>query len=648
MNKTLLSAILLALSSPSFAMSTAFTYQGTLEEFGLPANGRYDFQFELLDQQAIVLEDVAVSNGVFTVELDFGSAINVSDYQLAIGVRPGNATGAFNLLAPNTPIRPVPQAQVAAFAGEAVTVSANAVDAASIANGSVGAADINSSEVQRRIGASCKQNEAIRAVAADGSVSCQAMGGSAKAVTSIDTGSGLTGGPITGSGTIAIAGNGVTSGHIQDGTVGVFDIDVNEVQRRVVGNCPVGSAIRSIANDGSSACTPVANFGWSLTGNSGTNPSNQFLGTTDAQPLTLRAFNTQVMRLETKSSPSFSNSTANLVAGSASNAANAAARGVTVLGGGGAPTSEGFTFFNEPNAAYDNFSTVLGGLGNRAGSGDAVTTNGAYASVIGGHGNIASAEAAMVLGGSDNDAIAPYGLVLGGQNGTSNGNRSVVLGGYDNTTFGNYSATVGGMENCAGGQSSFAGGQKAKVRPGNTATLIGACTGVSTSGDANGDEGSFVWADASTSNAFTSTGPNKFEVRAAGGVRLLSNAAATAGVSLAPGSGSWSSVSDRAMKAEIESVDAGAVLAQVAALPIYTWRYKTQAQGIRHMGPMAQDFHAAFQLNGEDNRTISTVDPDGVALAAIQGLNEKLERENHELRARLSAIEALLGSARSR
>jgi hypothetical protein len=57
---------------------------------------------------------------------------------------------------------------------------------------------------------------------------------------------------------------------------------------------------------------------------------------------------------------------------------------------------------------------------------------------------------------------------------------------------------------------------------------------------------------------------------------------------------------------------------------------------------MAQDFHAAFALNGEDDRSIATVDPDGVALAAIQGLNAKLERENAELRARLDAIEAML------
>ena len=65
------------------------------------------------------------------------------------------------------------------------------------------------------------------------------------------------------------------------------------------------------------------------------------------------------------------------------------------------------------------------------------------------------------------------------------------------------------------------------------------------------------------------------------------------------------------------------MLKRVVALPMSTWRYKHQAENVRHMGPIAQDFFEAFQL-GEDERRISTVDADGVAFAAIQGLNAKL------------------------
>lgn len=70
-------------------------------------------------------------------------------------------------------------------------------------------------------------------------------------------------------------------------------------------------------------------------------------------------------------------------------------------------------------------------------------------------------------------------------------------------------------------------------------------------------------------------------------------------------------------------------------MPIQRWNMKTQDPSIRHIGPMAQDFHAAFGL-GESDRRINTVDADGVALAAIQGLNQKLEGKQ----ARIEALEA--------
>src|SRR5207253_10920040 len=81
---------------------------------------------------------------------------------------------------------------------------------------------------------------------------------------------------------------------------------------------------------------------------------------------------------------------------------------------------------------------------------------------------------------------------------------------------------------------------------------------------------------------------------------------------------------DRNAKTEFEPVDTAAVLKRVAALPIQQWRFKTEQPGVKHVGPMAQDFHAAFGL-GALPTAIATVDADGVALAAIQGLNQKVE-----------------------
>ena len=103
--------------------------------------------------------------------------------------------------------------------------------------------------------------------------------------------------------------------------------------------------------------------------------------------------------------------------------------------------------------------------------------------------------------------------------------------------------------------------------------------------------------------------------------------------------------SDRNAKENFAAVNPVEVLDKVAALPISRWNYKSDREET-HLGPMAQDFYAAFGL-GMDDKHISMVDADGVALAAIQGLNHKLEEaraENAELKARLDKLEKLLNN----
>jgi hypothetical protein len=107
--------------------------------------------------------------------------------------------------------------------------------------------------------------------------------------------------------------------------------------------------------------------------------------------------------------------------------------------------------------------------------------------------------------------------------------------------------------------------------------------------------------------------------------------------------GTFVSSSDRNVKQAFSAVDPQTVLEKVAAMPMQEWSYISDEGASRHIGPMAQDFRAAFGL-GADDKHISMVDADGVALAAIQGLNEKLERENAALRQRLDRLEQLIGS----
>jgi len=111
--------------------------------------------------------------------------------------------------------------------------------------------------------------------------------------------------------------------------------------------------------------------------------------------------------------------------------------------------------------------------------------------------------------------------------------------------------------------------------------------------------------------------------------------------------GIFASSSDRNVKAGFEPVDSKSILKKVAALPIARWHY-TNDVATPHIGPMAQDFSAAFNV-GTDDKHIATVDADGVALGAIQGLNQKLNEELHrrdaesaELRQNLAALQSRL------
>jgi hypothetical protein len=115
------------------------------------------------------------------------------------------------------------------------------------------------------------------------------------------------------------------------------------------------------------------------------------------------------------------------------------------------------------------------------------------------------------------------------------------------------------------------------------------------------------------------------------------------GVATLSAGGVWTNASSRSLKEGFASVNALDVLTKVAALPITTWTYKGSSEGT-HMGPVAEDFKETFGLAG-DGKSIGTVDANGVALAAIQGLNIKLtqaEKENAALKARLEALEAKL------
>jgi trimeric autotransporter adhesin len=234
---------------------------------------------------------------------------------------------------------------------------------------------------------------------------------------------------------------------------------------------------------------------------------------------------------------------------------------------------------------------------------------------------IKATEAFIGSGGINTiNAAASYATILGGNRNSVSGEYASILGGFGNAANGSYAIVAGGDGDSAAGTLSFAAGYHADAA----------------------HNGSFVWSDfVSGSSALKDTAPNQFVVRASGGIYVSSNEAVTAGVALTPGSGTWASLSDRNAKTDVVPLDDASILAKVAALPIDAWRYKSES-GVRHLGPMAQDFYAAFGV-GVDDRHITSIDEDGVALASIKALhgeNQQLRRENGNLRGDMGALRA--------
>ncbi len=284
--------------------------------------------------------------------------------------------------------------------------------------------------------------------------------------------------------------------------------------------------------------------------------------------------------------------------------------GATVGGGGSK---------DEPNQVFAHYSTIGGGAGNMIESGGQAVRF--YATIAGGYNNKVTAPFGVIGGGSGNSVSGEAAAVAGGSGNSAPGNYSTVAGGSGNSASGDYSTVAGGSGNSASGDYAFAAGRQAKATK----------------------NGCFVWADSNDTElecAFN----NGFYARASGGFRLFTSTSSTPKCTLTNADATWFCVSDRNAKADLVPVDPLDVLDRVMEVPIYTYRMKEAPPNIRHMGPMAQDFYAAFHL-GDSDKMIGQGDVGGVALAAVQGLrleNDALRRENAALRARVESLEVRL------
>ncbi len=296
----------------------------------------------------------------------------------------------------------------------------------------------------------------------------------------------------------------------------------------------------------------------------------------------------------------------------------------STIGGGAGNTIEGI-----------GFSTTISG-------GEVNTTTGAVRATIGGgSGNKIVDSTGATIAGGEACRIGPESseASIGGGwvNKITNNSASATISGGAFNDIGAYSsgATIaGGIGNDILSNSSYAviaGGGDNRIGP-------NAPYGFAAGRNAYAlHQGAFVWGGSTAGYLAESITNDSVTMRASGGYRFLTASNLLLGAQLAPNATAWAALSDRNAKENFAPIDTAQILDRIAALPLTAWTYKHDPDQRRYIGPVAQDFHAAFGL-GNDT-TINTLDADGVALAAIQALAE----ENKRLRAELDEIKKRIG-----
>ena len=138
-------------------------------------------------------------------------------------------------------------------------------------------------------------------------------------------------------------------------------------------------------------------------------------------------------------------------------------------------------------------------------------------------------------------------------------------------------------------------------------------------------DGSFIFNDKADDFGYVNTtAENQFMVKASGGTVFYTDEDLTTGVELLPGAGAWSILSDRERKENILFVEPKDYLNRLDSIDVFSWSYISQDSSITHIGPMAQDFYAAFEL-GTDSTTINSGDFDGINLLLLKALDQRMD-----------------------
>ena len=210
--------------------------------------------------------------------------------------------------------------------------------------------------------------------------------------------------------------------------------------------------------------------------------------------------------------------------------------------------------------------------------------------------------------------MALYSIAMGYQP-RATAVASNAIGAYNHAT-GDYALSLGSYSQATASHAIAIGTQAYATGIYSIAIGSGANT--------NGRDGAMVIGDDAYFQTAYSVQDNSLTMRFIGGYRLWSSYPdSTAGVYMRHGQSGWSNYSDRNMKENFETVDGEWILGKIKNMPITKWNYKKTDPNEKYIGPISQDFHAAFHLNGTDSLGINSISIDGVNMVAVQALEKR-------------------------
>ena len=658
---------------PAFAQGTAFTYQGQLQDNGSLASGTYNLTFALFNTNVsgvpfagpVTNSAVVITNGLFTVTIDFGAGVFTGATNWLETAVSTNGANSFTTLAPRQQLTPVPYAIMAGNVsggglasgtyGNAVTFNnaTNSFSGTYSGNGG-GLTNVNAATLGGmapgnfwQVGGNAGTTAGVNFLGTTdnqpleihvnggrvlrlepdslGAGSPNVIGGSPSNV--VTTSSGAT---IAGGGKAGLP-NSIGSG-TTFATIGGGENNTNNASNATVaggtGNLIQTNAADAMIGGGSGNSINAGAHDSTIAGGINnaiqTNSSTAFIGGGRSNTIQTNTFGSVIAggRYNTIQSGNPSVLSDSTIGGGFTNTIQANSS-QAVIGGGFQNTIQTNAF--GAVIAGDRYNTI------QANASDAVISGGFQNTIQ------TNAFGSVIAGGGDNtiQVNAPNSVVAGGNtNIIQSGAFGSAIGGGANNTIqaGAVGSWIGGGNN----NLILSGALFAAIPAGNSNAAASFALAAGALAQATNNN-AFVWSDGSATTASITN--NTVTMRATNGFRFFTGPG-TAGAQLAPGATAWTVLSDRNAKKNFQVVNTEAVLERLAAIPIQRWNYQwEQDTDVPNIGPMAQDFKAAF-YPGRDVKGISTLEFDGVELAAIQGLNQKLEDRSKELEARSQRLEA--------